>query len=670
MKWEKEKRSLIMKQEIQQLIEISNFYGKNKNFVIAGRGNISYKNKDRMWIKANGYSMATIGEDGFVILDRKKLQVISSKEYNKDILIRENQVKKDTAAACISSGKRSSVETLLHEVINYSFVTHTHPTLVNGLLCSINAREEVNRIFGDEVLFIPYTDPGYVLFKEVEKRILEYRKQMTEDPKILLLENHGIFVSGDTTDEIKKINKEIFRKISGKLSKPLPFEGKKTGNRDIIDLLPVLRGLLSDVKSQVLRSRNNELIAKYITDTQKFQKIAHPLTPDEIIYCKSEYQFLSYDPDDTIDNFRENAEKMIRGFKEKTGILPKVLLIQDIGLVTVAGNVKAVETIADMFEDAVRISFLSENFGGPKFMTSEQIRFIDNWKVENYRRQRIGGNKTEGDFAGKVVIVTGGAQGFGEGIVRDFFRKGANVVIADLNEEKSKKLADELNTDSSGNNTALFVKTDVSDFDSVTALVNETVLSFGGVDIYISNAGILRAGGVEEVTPESFELITKINYTGYFFGVKAVTPIMKLQHSADESAFFDIIQINSKSGLRGSNKNFTYAGGKFGGIGLTQSFALELMTYNIKVNSVCPGNFFEGPLWSDPEKGLFIQYLRTGKVPGAKTIDDVKRYYESQVPAGRGCRVEDVIKAIYYIIDQQYETGQAVPVTGGQIMLG
>jgi sorbitol-6-phosphate 2-dehydrogenase len=96
---------------------------------------------------------------------------------------------------------------------------------------------------------------------------------------------------------------------------------------------------------------------------------------------------------------------------------------------------------------------------------------------------------------------------------------------------------------------------------------------------------------------------------------------------------------------------------------------MELMPYRIKVNSVCPGNFFEGPLWSDPEKGLFVQYLRAGKVAGAKTIDDVKAFYEAQVPAGRGCRVKDVFRAILYIIEQEYETGQAVPVTGGQNML-
>ena len=133
--------------------------------------------------------------------------------------------------------------------------------------------------------------------------------------------------------------------------------------------------------------------------------------------------------------------------------------------------------------------------------------------------------------------------------------------------------------------------------------------------------------------------------------------------------WLDIVQVNSKSGLQGSNKNGAYAGGKFGGIGLTQSFAMELVTDRIKVNSVCPGNFFDGPLWSNPERGLFVQYLNSGKVPGARTIEDVKRFYEAKVPMNRGCFPADVAKAILYSVEQKYETGQAIPVTGGQVML-
>ena len=268
----------------------------------------------------------------------------------------------------------------------------------------------------------------------------------------------------------------------------------------------------------------------------------------------------------------------------------------------------------------------------------------------------------------KIVIVTGGAQGFGGGIAEMLFAQGANVVIADLNEEVGKKLVNTLNGFRQTNE-AFFVKANVANPESVEDMISETVKHFGGLDVIISNAGILRAGGLDEMTPEVFSVMTDVNYKGYFLCAKYAAAVMKIQSQYKEDYFADIIQINSKSGLKGSNRNFAYAGGKFGGIGLTQSFAMELMPYRIKVNSICPGNFFEGPLWSDPEKGLFVQYLKAGKVPEAEDIEDVKAFYEAQVLAGRGCRVIDVVRAIFYVIEQEYETGQAVPVTGGQNML-
>ena len=276
-------------------------------------------------------------------------------------------------------------------------------------------------------------------------------------------------------------------------------------------------------------------------------------------------------------------------------------------------------------------------------------------------------NSILGRLTFKVVMVTGGAQGFGAGIASGAFGQGAHVVIADMNREKGEELVAKFN---SGNhpNRMIFVKADISDAESVKNLMLETVKAFGGLDVMISNAGVLRAGGLDELNEADFDFVTKVNYKGFYICTKYASQIMKVQNQENRQAFSDIIQINSKSGLQGSNRNFAYAGSKFGGIGLMQSFALELIDDRIKVNAICPGNFFDGPLWSDPENGLFVQYLRAGKVEGAKNIEDVKSFYEAKVPMRRGVTVDDVMRAVYYAIEQKYETGQTIPVTGGQVM--
>lgn len=273
-----------------------------------------------------------------------------------------------------------------------------------------------------------------------------------------------------------------------------------------------------------------------------------------------------------------------------------------------------------------------------------------------------------GRAAGKAAMVTGAARGFGLEIASALAREGAFVALADIDADGVAQAAARLNADA-GEMAAMGVKADVTSPDSLRAAVAEIVRRCGGIDLLVANAGVVRAGSVMEQTPRDFEFVTRVNYTGYFLSVQAVAPVMARQHQAAPGRWCDIIQINSKSGLAGSNRNGAYAGSKFGGLGLTQSFALELVEHGIKVNAVCPGNFLDGPLWSDPRDGLFVQYLKSGKVPGARSVADVRRAYEAKVPMGRGCTTPDVMRAIFYLVEQCYETGQALPVTGGQVML-
>ncbi len=385
-------------------------------------------------------------------------------------------------------------------------------------------------------------------------------------------------------------------------------------------VLPALRMLASRENILNIRLDNSEAILN-IQDDQELRDLPYILDDSTILVVDE-----TTNPAEIISDL----EVKLSMWREERSYYPDYVWIRGIGLVALAPNAAQLDE-----------------------MMGEEERDFSIYP---------------GRLGGKISIVTGAAMGFGAGIAEMLFQEGANVVIADWNEEAGSKMADVLN-EALTSNRALFVKVDVSDAASVDHMITATVKHFGGLDLIISNAGVLRAGGLDEMTPENFDFMTNVNYKGYFLCAKYASAVMKIQAKYRKDYFTDIIQINSKSGLKGSNKNFAYAGGKFGGIGLTQSFAMELMPHKIKVNSVCPGNFFEGPLWSDPEKGLFVQYLKAGKVAGAKTIEDVKAFYEAQVPAGRGCRVKDVFRAILYIIEQEYETGQAVPVTGGQNML-
>ncbi len=643
---------------------MSHKYGADAEYVLAGGGNTSLKTKDVLYIKGSGSSLATIREDQFVKMDRAALRAMWTKEYATDVKQREAEVLSDMMDARLrgEEGKRPSVETLLHDLFPQTLVLHVHPALVNGLTCSVGAEEEMKKLFPDAI-WVPSSNPGFVLALLCKELMEDYEKKNGACANLLFLQNHGVFFAADTEAEMDSLVSRVMDTLREKAKDCRPdFSPAEFDTDRAVAIAPVLRMLVGEGQGASVKFVADAETVKYASSKEAFAEIVGSFTPDHIVYCKAEPLWL----DRTLDG--DQIAETFRAFVNAKGYLPKIVFAEGLGMFACGKNKKEADTAATVFADAMKIAEYSRAFGGPLPMTKDKIDFIVNWEVESYRAKvslAVGASQR---LSGKISIVTGSAQGFGKGIAEAMLDEGAIVVIADMNADGARAVADEINA-KYGAGRAIAVAVNVADEDSVKAMVDATVLEFGGLDLFVANAGIAKAGSLEEMTKSTFELVTAVNYTAFFLCSKYASRVMKQQNRYAPEYTADIIQVNSKSGLEGSNKNFAYSGSKFGGIGLVQSIAMELCPFGIKVNAVCPGNYLDGPLWSDPVRGLFVQYLNAGKVPGAKTVEDVRKFYMSKVPMNRGCLPIDVARAIFYLVEQQYEIGQALPVTGGQVML-
>ncbi|MEI6101805.1 MAG: sorbitol-6-phosphate dehydrogenase [Eubacteriales bacterium] len=251
----------------------------------------------------------------------------------------------------------------------------------------------------------------------------------------------------------------------------------------------------------------------------------------------------------------------------------------------------------------------------------------------------------------KVAVITGGAQGLGQALSQRLSEEGAKVVIGDINLEGAQATA-------SGLKDAVAARVDITKYEDCVHLMDVAVEKYGKIDLLVCNAAILFSGSVTEFDPEKWKLVVDVNLCGFFNTAKAACDVFKKQ------GYGNIIEINSKSGKKGSAKNSAYAASKFGGIGLVQSLALELAEENIRVNAICPGNMLDSPLWVN---SLFKQYAKNQGI----TEEEVRQKYIDQVPMKRGCTYQDVANVLVFLgsEDSSYMTGQAINVTGGQQMM-
>lgn len=255
----------------------------------------------------------------------------------------------------------------------------------------------------------------------------------------------------------------------------------------------------------------------------------------------------------------------------------------------------------------------------------------------------------------KVALIVGGGRSLGEYLSKHLAKEGYNTAVADICFDNALKVSNEIKENI--NKRSIAIKVDATNEKEVKNMVNEVVKEFGRIDLLVYNAGVAKAAKITDFELETFNWCINVNLTGYFLCAKEVSKVM-----IEKNIPGCIIQINSKSGKVGSKHNSGYSAAKFGGVGLTQSLALDLAEHNIRVHSLMLGNLLD----SDMFESLIPQYA---KKLGIKE-SEVKQYYIDKVPLKRGCSFEDVANVLTFYASEKasYLTGQSINITGGQVM--
>lgn len=237
------------------------------------------------------------------------------------------------------------------------------------------------------------------------------------------------------------------------------------------------------------------------------------------------------------------------------------------------------------------------------------------------------------DLEGKVAVVTGGSSGIGKAIVERYAWEGADVVIADVDEEKGQELAEDVDD-------AYFEKCDVSSFEDIERVLQETVEKFGKLDIMVNNAGIGAVEGIEDMDVEDYEKVRSINLDGVTYGCKAATPYLKETEGT-------IINMASIYGLVGDKGSTAYNIAKGGVVNLTRSVANDLAEHNVRVNSICPG-FVETPMTKD-------------------LGEEFEAHIENMTPMERMADPEEIASVAVFLASSEasYITGENIAVDGG-----
>ncbi len=391
----------------ETILRLSREYGSDRRWVIAGGGNTSVKSEAHLAIKASGRSLGTLSEEGLVVMDRAALSGLFDRRYPDDEAERERHALADLmdARAAGQGELRPSVETLMHDVFAQRYVVHTHPTLVNTLTCAVDGERHAREIFGDELIWVPVVNPGYVLGLIVREAITAFRREHRREPWLMLLANHGLVVAGENEEEIRQRQRAVIEAIAGSMPEddarlvrpaagvdPAGKPSGADGDRASIDAwIETLRAAWVEAGEDepVIVADSDENFAEQSGDPALMHEhLRAPFSPDHLVYAYRTPLILDAPAGGASPSGPRSPGEIaeqIRAFRDLHRRPPRVVIVPSLALFGVAQAEPVARAAAALCLDALLIARGAAAFGGYAFMPEEQIRFIEGWEVERFR---------------------------------------------------------------------------------------------------------------------------------------------------------------------------------------------------------------------------------------------------------------------------------------------
>lgn len=588
-----EEESRRLTDELSQRVYSSRLLGRDKSLVLHGGGNTSVKiveknvfgeDEELLYVKGSGWDLEKIEESGFSPLRLDYVRRLAQLPSLPDPQMVNELVTHMTCA----TAPAPSVEAILHAILPYKFVDHTHADAVLTVSNSINGEARVREIYGDRVVVIPYMMPGFDLARLCADR---FPAEAGPDTIGMVLLNHGIFSFGATARE--SYERMIFlvglaedylqRRGAWNVPNQAPRQAK-AGTR--VELAQLRKSLSETIGAPAVVARHIGEKCLAFAQREDLAAISQqgPATPDHVIRTKR-LPMLGRDVRAYATAYRRYFDELEPMAKERKTMLdpaPRIVLDPELGMCTVGRTAKDAAIVAEIFNHTIDIIVCATALGGYRALPAKDIFDVEYWDLEQ-AKLRKGGKPAV--FAGEVALVTGAASGIGKACVEALLSRGAAVVGADLNP----------NIETLYNRPDfLGVQCDLTSGEAVGWLLERTTDTFGGLDMLVLNAGIFPAGcRIDSLQTDEWQRVMRINLDANLVLMRECHPLLKLALRGGR-----VVVIGSKNVPAPGPGAAAYSVSKAALNQLARVAALEWGGDGIRINSLHPNAVFDTGIWT------------------------------------------------------------------------